>query len=240
MTLRIFIGYDARQDMGYQVCRQSILDHASVPVDVQPLKLPELRGQGVYYRPTEQRDGRLWDVISSAPMATEFAISRFLVPHLTGFSGWSMFVDGDFMFRDDVARLFSYAKDEYAVMCVHHNYEQHAGTKMDGQKQTAYEFKNFSSLMLFNGNHESTRRLTVANVNTWRGLALHQFAWCSKYEMGQLPSNWNWLNLPAAAVHFTFGMPDLPGYECEPYATEWMQHVARIKASAQEKLDSDL
>lgn len=229
--LRIWIGYDARQDTGYQVCRQSILERASVPVDIRPLKLPELREQGAYFRPTQQRNGQLWDVISDAPMATEFAVSRFLVPYLSGFEGWSLFVDGDFMFRADVGKLFAYAKDEYAVMCVHHHYEQDEGIKMDGQKQTVYAYKNFSSLMLFNCSHESTRKLTVETVNQWRGLSLHQFAWCSKYEIGAVPSNWNWLNLPAAAVHFSFGMPDVPGYENEPYADEWRRYATQVKAS---------
>jgi len=36
--LKIFVGWDSREDIAYQVCKQSILDHASVPVEVIPLK----------------------------------------------------------------------------------------------------------------------------------------------------------------------------------------------------------
>ena len=40
--LKIFIGWDSREDIAYQVCKQSILNHASVPVDIIPLKLKQL------------------------------------------------------------------------------------------------------------------------------------------------------------------------------------------------------
>jgi hypothetical protein len=63
---------------------------------VQPLMLSALRYHEQYYRQHETRDGRLWDVISDAPMATEFAISRFL-PIATRRAGWSVFMDCDFL-----------------------------------------------------------------------------------------------------------------------------------------------
>ncbi len=228
--LRIWIGYDGRQDLGYRVCEASIRKNASVPVDIQPLVLGELAAAGLYSRPTERRaNGQLWDVISDAPMATEFALTRFLVPALARFEGWALFVDCDFMFRADIAKLFSYARDEYAVMCVKHDYEQAEGLKMDARVQTSYWRKNWSSLMLFNCAHEATKRLSVESVNQWRGLALHQMAWAGSAEIGSIPSNWNKIEIEAAAVHFTHGMPNVPGYESVPYADEWREYASKLE-----------
>ena len=41
--LKIYIGYDSREDIAYQICRESILQTASVPVEIIPLKQKELK-----------------------------------------------------------------------------------------------------------------------------------------------------------------------------------------------------
>jgi hypothetical protein len=41
--LKIFVGYDTREDIAFQVCKQSILDTASVPVEIIPLNQRVLR-----------------------------------------------------------------------------------------------------------------------------------------------------------------------------------------------------
>ena len=41
--LRLYVGYDSREDIAWQVCRHSVLQHASKPVEVSALKLLELR-----------------------------------------------------------------------------------------------------------------------------------------------------------------------------------------------------
>ena len=48
--LSVYIGWDSREDIAYQVARASLLDHASIDVDVQPIKLQELVERGVYTR----------------------------------------------------------------------------------------------------------------------------------------------------------------------------------------------
>ena len=48
--LKIFVGYDSREDIAYEVCRQSILQTASVPVEIIPLRLDKLRSQNWYWR----------------------------------------------------------------------------------------------------------------------------------------------------------------------------------------------
>lgn len=59
----------------------------------------------------------------------------------------ALFCDLDFMFRDDIKKLFALADDRYAVMCVQHDYQPPEETKMDGRTQTKYARKNWSSLM---------------------------------------------------------------------------------------------
>lgn len=223
--MEIYIGSDPREQRAYRVCEKSLRQHASAPLSVRSLNLASLRNADVYTRPTETRDGVLWDVISDAPMATEFAISRFLVPHLVGYRGWALYCDCDFLFRADVAELFALAREEYAVMVVKHCYIPEGGTKMDGQPNNIYPRKNWSSLMLFNCGHWANAQLTPAVVNTQTGRDLHGFAWLRDGEIGALPFEWNWLELTPRAVHFTAGTPDMPGHEAAAYADEYRSYL---------------
>jgi hypothetical protein len=231
--MKVFIGFDPRELDAYQVAAYTLRKHASIPLQVEPLVLEHLRWKRLYNRPHEIRDERLWDVISNAPMATEFALTRFLVPHLAGYRGWAMFCDGDFLFRKDIAELMRYVDDTRALFVVKHRHEPTEGRKMDGQIQTAYPRKNWSSLMIFNCGHEAHAG-TIERVNRWRGLSLHQFRWIQDTDIGALPKSWNWLeghsqlrlfDKPAdpSAVHFTRGIPSMPGYEGVPFADEWRQ-----------------
>ena len=71
-TLRVFVGWDSREDISFQACKQSLLTAAKYPnnLEIYPLKLDELRKKGVYTR-EEDKLG-----------STEFTFSRFLVPAL--------------------------------------------------------------------------------------------------------------------------------------------------------------
>ena len=48
--MKVFIGWDSREDIAYQVCRRSILRHASIPVDIKPIVQSELRERSLYWR----------------------------------------------------------------------------------------------------------------------------------------------------------------------------------------------
>lgn len=224
-ALVIFIGYDGRSPDAFRVCEASLRKHASRPIEVRRLDLEELRSSGLYQREHEMRDGRLWDVRSSEPMSTEFAITRFLVPYLAGYKDWALYIDCDFLWRADVAELFALASKPYALMCVKHQYLAQLGEKMNGQINVAYPRKNWSSLMLFNCAHDGNRRLTPAVVNTWHRRELHAFQWLYDWQIGSLPFEWNWLDLAPKAVHFTAGTPDLAGYENTAYADEYRSYL---------------
>ena len=64
---------------------------------------------------------------------------------------------------------------------------------MDGQKQTIYPRKNWSSFILFNCSHPSNKKLSVELVNSETGAFLHQFKWLNDNEIGSLDERWNWL-----------------------------------------------
>jgi lipopolysaccharide biosynthesis glycosyltransferase len=196
------------------------------------LVLEDLRARDLYSRPTSYRNGRLWDDLSDAPMSTEFACSRFLVPQLAQ-SGWALFMDCDVLIRADIARLFAQADNRFAVMVVKHEYHPPEGIKMDGQAQLRYKRKNWSSVMLINCDHPANRDLTPELVNTLPGRDLHRFAWLADEEIGALDPSWNFLvghsdpTLDPAIVHFTEGGPWMAGYEDVVYADEWRAELVR-------------
>lgn len=236
MMRSVFIGYDPREAEAFAVCRHSIRRH-SYGLPIKALELGELRDQGLYWRPMSRRNGKLWDDISEAPCATEFAISRFLTKELAG-SGWALFIDCDMLARTDLNDLFNLADPKCAVMCVQHpNYIPPEAVKMDGQEQTRYARKNWSSAMLFNCNHPSNKALTVDLINTVPGRDLHRFCWLKDDEIGDLPMSWNWLvgtsdqEINPDLVHFTAGGPWFAGYEDVPYAAEWRAERAGWLAS---------
>jgi hypothetical protein len=229
----IYLGYDPRpaEVQAFAVARSSIVRRLSSILPVRGLLQRDLREAGLYDRQHEVReDGRTYDVISDAPMATEFSITRFLVPHLAQ-RGWAIFADADVMARANILRMFDEADPSKACMVVKHDYRPTSGIKMDGQVQTGYERKNWSSVVMWNCEHPGTKALTLHDVNTRRGLWLHQFSWLEDKDIGELHPKWNWLvghsdpEIVPALVHFTEGVPSMPGYSNVPYAREWYEEL---------------
>jgi hypothetical protein len=226
----IFIGWDPREIDAYRVAWRSIVGNSVGCPVIHPLMLSQMRALNYYRRPTERRGGQLWDNISQAPMSTEFAISRFLTPILAQ-DGWALFMDCDVMARVDIGRLFACRDERFAVQVVKHEHQGEVGPKMDGQIQTAYPRKNWSSVMLFNCAHPGNDRLTVEMINTRPGRDLHRFCWLEDDEIGELPAVWNHLvgvdspDPDAKLVHFTLGIPSMAGYEDCEFADEWRKFL---------------
>jgi lipopolysaccharide biosynthesis glycosyltransferase len=226
----IYVGYDAREHEGWEVCRDSILRRSSMPVHIVPLEQNALRDAGMYRRRWYRNDrGQRIDSGDGRPFSTDFTFSRFLVPALSLYRGWALFCDCDFMFTADIAGLFAMADDRYAAMCVKHEHVPTEALKMDGEQQTRYRRKNWSSLVLWNCEHPSNRHLTLDCVNQMKGQWLHAFDWLSDDQIGALPRSWNWLagcdEIPQGTVpcgiHFTLGIPTMAGHENAPYAELW-------------------
>jgi hypothetical protein len=81
--------------------------------------------------------------------------------------------------------------------------------------------------MLFNCAHPANKALSVELVNTVPGRDLHRFCWLDDALIGTLPQAWNYLvgttseAVDPALVHYTEGVPDMPGYEHCAYSDEW-------------------
>ena len=226
--LRIFIGWDQREPIAYDVAKYSIEKRTSVPVEVQPIKLQDLVARGVYSRPID-------------PLAsTEFTYSRFFTPYLAGYKGWALFADCDFLFLGDVAELTRFNDSSKAVYCVHHDYQPKEAVKMDGKVQTSYPRKNWSSFMLFNCEHPSTRKLTPELVNTESGAYLHRMQWAADNEIGEIPYTWNFLEGwyekfktgTPNAVHYTRGGPWFENWQDVDYGEEWRAERDEMEGGA--------
>ena len=121
--MKVFIGWDSREDIAYQVCADSLARHSSVGLEIYPIRQEVMKGKGIYWREH--------DPLSS----TEFSFTRFLTPYLAGYEVWAVFMDCDFLWRGDVAGIMDYVDPKYSVMCVQHRYKPNEETKMDGAVQ---------------------------------------------------------------------------------------------------------
>lgn len=220
--LRIFIGYDSREPVSYHVLLQSILRRASSPITVLPLVIRHL--DGLYTRKRDPKE------------STEFSLTRFLVPYLSGYLGHSIFMDCDMLCLTDIASIWNEIHKngpanprvcpEEAVLVCQHYYTPKTTTKFLKQGQSSYPCKNWSSFMVFN--NERCRVLTPDYVNTATPLELHQFKWAEKSKIGSLPLEWNWLvgeyDKPVRTpkiLHYTNGGPWWKDYANCDYAKEW-------------------
>ena len=218
-TVRIFVGFDSKEVVAYHVLAQSIIEKSSIPVEFSPIVLSNLGG--------------LFTRERNALQSTAFSFSRFLTPYLSGYQGWSIFMDCDMLMRTDIAELWALRDDRYAAMCVKHDYQPKVETKFLGQTQTKYEKKNWSSFILFN--NDKCRALSPDFVNTATGLQLHQFKWLENDDLiGELPVTWNYLvneydyREDAKNVHFTDGGPYFEEYKNDDYAEEWFAARERL------------
>ncbi|MDA0305458.1 MAG: glycosyltransferase [Proteobacteria bacterium] len=212
--IRIYIGFDPVETASYHVLAHSIQARSSEPVTIAPLMLSQLNG--VMTRPRHELQ------------STDFSFSRFLVPHLSDYQGWALFMDCDMLVLDDMAELWKLRDDQYAVQVVKHDHVPEEKTKFLGQAQTKYEKKNWSSVMLFN--NARCTALTPDYVNTATGLDLHRFNWLGNDDLiGEIPHRWNHLvgydkTVPVVEVsnlHYTIGGPYFDDYKDTDYAAEW-------------------
>ena len=221
--LDIFIGYDPRESVAYHTLAHSILRRSSMPISVAPLVQSQLKG--MYRRPRGPTE------------STEFSLTRFLVPALSEYRGWSVFMDCDMLCRVDIAGLQE-EMDRHAdkaVLVCQHDYVPKTARKFLDQVQTKYPRKNWSSLMLFN--NARCRALTADYVNSASGLELHRFAWLDDAMIGALPLEWNWLveeypyKAAAKIVHYTLGGPYFEAYRDCDYAGEWFAEFKDLSGS---------
>jgi hypothetical protein len=213
--INIFIGYDNKERVAYNVLSHSIIQNSTKPVAITPIALNNLKDDFVRER--------------NSLSSTEFSFSRFMIPHLMNYQGWALFMDCDMLMFEDIAELWRMRDDSKAIQVCKHDYVPKEKTKFLGQTQTAYPKKNWSSFMLMNCKKCST--LTPDYVNRASGLELHQFKWLESEELiGELPLEWNWLvgeyehKEDVKNVHYTEGGPWFTDYrECD-YSKDWFKN----------------
>ena len=204
--LKIFIGWDSRFPEPADVLRESLLEHASIPLDIRFLKLHELDLN------------RIPDPRSS----TEFTYSRFLVPHLCKFEGKAIFMDCDMLCFADIKELDDLDMKDLALRVVKHDHKPTNIVKMYGCEQSTYPRKNWSSLMIMNCEKLSIWRKDI--VATQSGAFLHRFQGIPDPEIGEIPKGWNsldWMDETTKMIHYTNGGPWLEAYRNHPHADVW-------------------
>ncbi|WP_230534252.1 glycosyltransferase [Microvirga roseola] len=225
---KIYVGYDTREDIAWQVCKHSVERHKSRDVEIYPLKQGSLRELGLYTRPID------------ANATTEFSLTRFLTPYLAAHDGWSVFVDCDFLFTKDIYQLLDNLDPSKAVYVVQHDYSPSQTIKMDGKQQSTYPRKNWSSFIVFNGSHESVKALTPSVVNAETPAFLHRFSWIPDDDMiGALDLEWNFLegeypkpDQVPAAIHYTNGGPWFEDWQNVDFADLWLAERDRYLSVA--------
>lgn len=212
--IRVFIGYDEGEKVAYHVLCESIRKLSTKPVSFTPLSLNTIKDSFTREKVSNQ--------------TTDFAFSRYIIPYLCDYKGWSLFMDCDMLFLEDIAKLWNLRDDQYAIMCCKHDYNPNQNLKFRGAKNEPFEKKNWSSFMLMN--NEKCTALTPEFVNTASGLTLHQFKWLEDDKLiGDLPLEWNWLVSEYPKIqkpynlHYTLGGPYFKDYENCDYNEEWYE-----------------
>ena len=215
--IKVFCGWDSNEPVASSVLIHSLMRTAKEPISITPMilgQLPMTRERAEY-------------------QSTEFSFSRFLVPYLCEYSGRAIFLDGDMLCRSDIGELWKLTDTPHPVSVVKHDYQPKKEDKFLGYKQSIYEKKNWSSLMVFN--NPLCKALTPKVVNEGSGLFLHQFKWLQDDSLiGPIPVEWNHLveeyapNPKAKIVHFTRGSPCFKAYsQCE-FSDEWYEELDRL------------
>lgn len=210
--INIFVGYDSRMSDVHIATLNSII-RTSKDID----NTPGINIRLLDYKEIEEYQ-REW-----GNQSVEFSYSRFLVPYLSGYKGWSIFVDNDYIFEYDILNLLLYINDEKAVSVVKHDYEEKYDQKFGGSsKDVWYPKKLWSSLMVFNNEHPDCKKLTPEVINNESGQYLHQFEWTAEETIGEIPKRWVWTEgydsvetfKDSWAKHWTRGGYWIDGMDC--------------------------
>lgn len=199
--IRLFLGYDQREAVGFHVFCSSVIRRASEPVSITAVQ-------------DEQEDG-----------SNAFTYARYSVPEMCRHDGWAIFADGsDMVCLGDIAELWAMRDERFAVQVVKHSYKtrhpiKYVGTTMQCPN-VDYPRKNWSSLMLVNCSAPEWK-------NQQTGRNQHQFAGFDDSRIGFLPPEWNVLvdegedDAGAKILHYTAGIPGFWYYRDTMRADDW-------------------
>ena len=229
--LKIFIGYDQREAVAWHTMAHSIMEKSSIPISFVPVN--QVNQRKIFTRPIDSKQ------------SNEFSISRFLVPHLSDYSGYSVFFDCDMLVRVDIAEILNVINEQpgKAVYCVQHSYEPKDDIKYLNTVQYKYPRKNWSSVVLWNCGHHANKKVDLNFVNNATPMELHRFSWLKDDEIGALDVRWNWLVGEYAEppndvknIHWTVGGPYFNEYKDVDFSDEWRDAVKKINYCEQREL----
>ena len=207
----IVVGFDQREAVAYHTFVQSVIEKSSMPLRFMPLEMNTL----VNYKEVHN-DG-----------SNDFIYSRFLVPYLMNYSGWAIYADGDMICLEDIKKLWDMRDNNYAVQVVKHEYKTKIKSKYWGNKNEDYPRKNWSSLILWNCEHEENKILTPEFIQKKTGAFLHRFSWINDKKIGEIIKEWNWLALEYEEkkdlnlIHYTIGTPCFEEYSNKSLSSYW-------------------
>lgn len=219
MTNKVFIGWDPREDVAWNVAAASISKHSDMPIHkLVKANIPE-------YKRT--------DLFASS----EFTLTRFFVPYLSGYKGYSIFLDCDILCTTDISKILDEVDPNNMVTCVQHpDYKPKTAYKMDHKKQFAYPRKNWSSVMVFN--NAKCEVLLPELLNNSTPKYLHRMMWAPDDLIGNVSHTWNYLagyysdiDKPNI-IHYTDGGPWFEDYiDCD-FAREWIEFYEKNNISS--------
>ena len=99
--LSIYIGFDPKESVAFYTLAHSILRRASRPVSIAAVMQSQLKG--IYTRPRGPTE------------STEFSLTRFLVPALSEYRGWSV---PDVLLSGDHARIERWRREQSHVRSI--------------------------------------------------------------------------------------------------------------------------
>ena len=216
--VNVVVGYDERESVAYHTCIESIISNSSTHINITPLCLKHFKK----YR-ENHTDG-----------SNEFIYSRFLVPYLFNFKGWAIYIDGDMVCLDDIKKLWDLRDNKFATQVVKHEYKTKMTQKYFGNKNENYPRKNWSSVILWNCEHEDNKCLTPEFVSGKSGAFLHRFQWLLDEKIGELDKLWNWLaieynnNPKAKLIHYTLGTPCFDEFYKKSMSNYWIKYFKKM------------
>lgn len=214
--LNIYIGYDSTHNGIEELSKKSLIQSINHSI-----------GGGTYVKYSQFMPEIKFLDVSKIPeytrpyenQSTWFTYSRFLIPYLENYEGFSLFIDDDFLFNKNPLTMFYYLDPDDAVACIKYPEIKHDEKKFDGQVNIDYPCKLWSSMMFFNNGHEDCKKLTPDVVNTWTGKQLHQFEWTDK--ISAIPEKYIFtegyddpdVKWDYSGIHYTRGGPWIDGMD---------------------------
>jgi len=221
--IKVFIGYDPVEAVAWHVMAHSIFTKSTKPVALIPINLANLKEIFTRGRDVKQ--------------SNEFSFTRFLVPYLSDYRGYSIFFDCDMILRTDIQEIFDEIDKNpgKAVYVAKHDYQPRNDVKYLNTVQYKYPRKNWSSVVVWNCEHLDNKKITPQFVNSASAMDLHRFTWLQDEDIGELSIKWNWLvgeyeDPPSDVkiVHWTVGGPYFTEYKNADFADEWFDELNKM------------